>query len=137
MEALRVRLDLENRTLAAQEFCHTVQGESERVTDFVRRLEKAFQVAYGRDDLGSETRDTLLYGQLYEGLRYALMQAPAVSGCQTYKALCIAAKGEERRMAALKQRKQYERTPLTTPMTGRPAKTHHHALEESKNHHGL
>ena len=78
--------------MAAQDFHHAVQLENESVADFVRRLEKTFQIAYGRDKLKPETRDTLLYGQLQEGLKYKLVRGPAVSGAQTYKELCTAAK---------------------------------------------
>ena len=48
-----------------------------------------------------ETRKTLLHGQLQEGLRYALMKAPAVSGARDYQELCTAAKNEERRLNEL------------------------------------
>ena len=54
-----------------------------------------YRIAYGRDALD---------GQLYEGLRYELMLSPAVSE------LATAAKAEERRLAALKQRQQYSET---------------------------
>ena len=47
-QALRTRLDPGGRALAAQDFRHTVQRESEAVGDFVRRLERTFQIAYGR-----------------------------------------------------------------------------------------
>ena len=96
---------------------HAVPGSA---AEFIRRLEKAYQVAYGKHSLNKDTRDALLYGQLYEGLRYELMRAPAVSGTQSYQELCVAAKGEEHRLAALRQRQQYKpqgepssRTPRT------------------------
>ena len=47
--ALRVRLDPGGKAIAAQDFRHTVQSESESVADFVRRLERMFRIAYGRD----------------------------------------------------------------------------------------
>ena len=50
-----------------------------------------------------ETRDTLLYRQLQEGLKYSLMEAPAVSGVTSNQSLCVAAKREERRQAELKK----------------------------------
>lgn len=53
--SLRSHLDPGSRTLAAQEFRHAIQGKDEKVADYIRRLEKAFQVAYGRDDFGHET----------------------------------------------------------------------------------
>ncbi len=43
--------------LAVQDFS---QKDEETVADFIRRLERHFRVAYGRDGLGSETRNTLL-----------------------------------------------------------------------------
>ena len=46
--------------------------------------------------MSSETRNAFLYGQLQEGLRYNLMEAPAVSGAPDYQALCLAVKTEEK-----------------------------------------
>ena len=80
MSALRARLDPGSKALAAQEFRHTTQRESESVADFTRRLERTFKIAYGRDALSADTRDTLLHGQLQDGHKYELMKAPAVSG---------------------------------------------------------
>ena len=120
VSALQSRLDPRNRTMAAQEFRHSMQCHGESAAEFIRRLEKAYQVAYGKDSLNKDTRDALLYGQLYEGLRYELMRAPTVSGTKSYQELCVAAKGEEHRLAALRQRQQYKpqgepssRTPRT------------------------
>ena len=56
--------------------------------------------------MSTETRDTLLYSQLQEGLRYDLMRG---SGAQTYKELCLAAKNEEKRLAELRKRQQYQK----------------------------
>ena len=56
----------------------------------------------------AETHGALLHGQLQEGLRHHLMEAPAVSGASTYSMLCHAAKNEECRQAELKKRKQYQ-----------------------------
>ena len=95
IDALRARLDPGSKALAAQDFRHSSQGKEESVADFVRRLEKLYQLAYGGDDLKAETKDALLYGQLYEGLRMDIMRGPAVSGSQGYKQLCVSAKGEE------------------------------------------
>ena len=107
--ALRTRLDPGSRTLAAQDFRHTVQGEAESVADFILRLERRFRIAYGRDGIVSEARDALLYGQLHEGLRYEIIRAPGVSGVDSYSSLCIAAKNEERRLQELKKRQQYSK----------------------------
>lgn len=107
VEVLRSRIDPANKTAAAQDFRHTTQRESESVSDFVRRLERMFQVAYGRDHMTSETRDMLLYCQVQESLRYELMKSPAVSGSSKYSELCTAAKNEEKRIADLRKRQQY------------------------------
>ena len=49
------------------------------------------------------------------------MQSPAVSGAQAYKELCTAGKGEERRVAALKQRRQFSKPAVSTqPITRTP-----------------
>ena len=73
IEALRSRLDCVSKTVAAQDFWHTTQREAESVSNFIHRLERTFRTAYGRDKMSVETRDTLLYGQLQEGLRLQLM----------------------------------------------------------------
>lgn len=107
ISALRSRIDPGERTLAAQDFRHMFQKDTEQVADFIRRLEKTFRIAYGHEKMSSETRDMLLLGQLQEGLRYEPMRGPTVSGAPTYKALCLAAKNEERRLADLRKRVQY------------------------------
>ena len=56
----------------------TVQLDTEGVGDFIRRLERNFRIAYGRDGISAEARDALLYSQLHEGLRYEIMRAPSV-----------------------------------------------------------
>ena len=113
IKALRLRLDPGSRTLAAQEFHHTSQGDNEKVAYFIGRLECTFNVAYGREGMSVETRDTLLHGQLQDALKHELMQAPAVSGAQMYQELCLAARNEEKRLAELK-RQQYLK-PSTQP----------------------
>ena len=69
--------------------------------------------------MSAETCDTLLHGQLQDGLKHELMRAAAVSGAQSYKALCLAARNEEKRLAELKKRQQYLKSASTPP---RPAK---------------
>ncbi len=118
--ALRVRLDPGSKVVAAQDFRHASQRELEYVGEFVRRLEKTFRLAYGDDGMRPDTRDALLFGQLQEGLRYNLMESPAVSGATSYQALCVAAKNEEKRQAALKKRRQYN--PQSNPQWTRPIK---------------
>ncbi len=54
--------------MAAQDFRHLVQNENEPVADYIRRLERSFRVAYGREHLTSETREALLHSQLQEGV---------------------------------------------------------------------
>ena len=94
--------------MSAIDFRHITQKESESVSDFIRRLERTFQLAFGHDPMSAETRDVLLHGKLQDGLRIDLVsKAPAISGAQSYKELCIAAKNEERRLAELKWKKQY------------------------------
>ena len=107
--ALRNRLDPGSKIMAAQDFRHASQEEMEKTRDLIRRLEKLFKVAYGHDNLSVETRNEFLYGQLQEGLRYRLMEAPAVSGAPDYQALCLAAKVEEKRLAELTKCQQYIR----------------------------
>ena len=109
VSALRSRLEHGNRTLAAQDFRHITQKDDELVATFIRRLERTFKIAYGHDVMSKETRDTLLHGQLQEGIRQEIMSSPAVSGAQSYKALCLAAKNEEHRLAELRRRKQYHK----------------------------
>ena len=101
--------------LAATDFRHALQLEGESVADYVRRIERLFQIAYGGDSLSSETKDIMLHSQLHGGLRYDLMRSPAVSGAQSYQELCLAARQEEKRVAELKRRQQYNRTSTTTP----------------------
>ena len=85
IDALRSRLDPGSRALAAQDFRHASQCEGESVADYIRRLEQLFRRAYGRERMSDETRETLLHGQLQEGLCYELMKAPAVSGSHTFR----------------------------------------------------
>ena len=108
VRALRDRLDPGGKAMAAQDFRHCSQSQGESVSDFIRRLERTFRLAYGRDGMLAETRDALLHGQLQEGLQHRLMEAPAVSGASTYAVLCQAAKTEERRQAELRKRRQYQ-----------------------------
>ena len=89
--------------LAAQDFCHTVQSDSESVADYIHRLERNFCIAYGRNGISTEVRDVLLYGQLHKGLCYEIMKAPGVSGVDSHSTLCIASKIEERRLQELRK----------------------------------
>ena len=101
--------------LAVQDFRHASQRDEETVADFIHGLERHFRVAYGRDGLGSETRNALLHSQLQEGLKLELMRALAVSGAESYPALCLAAKNEERCLAEIKKRQQYRKSSSNQP----------------------
>ena len=94
------------RIYAAQDFRRTIQEDKESVSSYIQRLERAFVVAYGRDELTDETKNTMLHSQLQEGLRYDIMRSPAVTGSQSYKELVAAARNEENRQAQLRQRQQ-------------------------------
>ena len=110
MQALQGKLEPANKILAAQDFRHISQGDHKSVADFIRRLEHTFKIAYGQDSMSQETRNTLLHGQLQDGLRYEIMKAPAVSGAQNYPELCLASQNEEKRLLELKKRQQYRQT---------------------------
>ena len=112
-DALCSRLDVGSKVMAAQDFRHTIQREHENVADFVRRLERVFSVAYGKEHMSQETREAFLYGQLQEGLRIDLMRNPSVSGALAYKELCMVARNEEQRLAELRRRKQYQKEEST------------------------
>ena len=115
--------------MATQDFCHASQHDGEPVADYIRCLEQIFRVAYGRETMSDETRNTLLHSQLQEGLSYELMKAPAVSGSHFYQELCLAAKNEEKRLAELVKRRQYMRAPSTrhhVPPEGPSRKTQEH-----------
>ena len=79
------------------------------VTDYIRRLERCYQLAYSRDKLSSEMKEAILFGQLQAGLTYQIVKSPAVSGSQSYKTFCIAAKAEENCIAELRRRQLYQR----------------------------
>ena len=51
--ALRIRLDPGNNTLAALDFRHITQKETESVSEFIRRLEHTFQIAFGHDPMST------------------------------------------------------------------------------------
>ena len=106
-KTLQARLDTVNRVVA-QDFHHLSQQATETVSDFICRLEKMFRRVYGHDKMSAETRNTLLHGQLNDGLRYSLVKAPAVSGASDYQQLCIAARNEERHQENLMKRQQYQ-----------------------------
>ena len=64
VKTLKSRLDPGSKTLAAQDFRHTVQS-AESVGDYICRLERNFRIAYGREGISTEARDALLYSHLH------------------------------------------------------------------------
>ena len=75
-----------------QDFRHLTQAKHESVADFILHLEQTFRRVYGYEKVGEEVRQALLYAQLQEGLWFTKMEAPAVSGSQSYPELCLVAK---------------------------------------------
>ena len=67
-----------------------MQGDDEKVADFICQLEHQFKLAFGRENMSIETHNPLLHGQLQDGLVQELMKAPAVSGTQNFSELCVA-----------------------------------------------
>ena len=57
VEALHACLDPGRQALAAQDFRHTMQREAETVASYIIRIERVFQIAYGHENLTTETRD--------------------------------------------------------------------------------
>ena len=87
---------------------HTTQKTDEPISNFTGRLEQIFKLDLAENIcLMRLERCYYVYGQLQEGLLYALMESPIVSGAQNYKELCAAVKREERRLAELKRKQQY------------------------------
>ena len=80
---LKEKLDQGVKKIVTQDFRHAIQEQKESVSDFIHHLEKMFRRAHGREALTTETQDTLLYGQLQEGLKLEIMQASAVSDSQS------------------------------------------------------
>ena len=67
-------------------------------------------IAHGIDKLSMESKETIHFGQLQEWLSYDIMKSPSVSGNQSYKELCMAAKHEEKRVAELRRCQHYQKT---------------------------
>ena len=75
------------------------QHVGETVSEFISRLKNTFRKAYCtvmRIQLQTHI-NTLLYGQLHEGLRYSLLKAAAVSGATNNIQLYVAARNKEGR----------------------------------------
>ena len=73
----------------------------------IRRPEKG----YDKDRMSLETRVTLLYGQLQDGLRDSLTREPVVAGPHSYQELHVYpfAKNEEKQQRDLAKRRAYHR----------------------------
>ena len=102
------KLNLDGKAIAAQGYCHLVQHNGESVVDFISQLERTSCKVYGHENMSMKTHNTLLYGQLHEGLRCNLLKSPAVSGAIGYTQLCVAARTEERRQNELSRRQHYQ-----------------------------
>ena len=142
-EALHNKLNPHICILAAQEFRYAVQYDDQSVADYIRRLELAYLKAYC-EKMSNETCNALVFGQLQEVLKYALVRA--VSGTQGYQQLCTAARNEERKLmesgrrcqnprpqqAASPHRQQQLKAKLSTPVTGTtPQRTGYSTLAPS------
>ena len=120
LKVLKERVDTGQRALAAQDFRHLQQCDNEMVGDFIGRLKRTFQLAYGADVMAEETRQRLLQGQLQEGRKDEILQSPTVLGSLDYTALCLAAKNKERRLTEL-ARRQHHRNSGPPKGTSTPA----------------
>ena len=76
-----------------------------------------FRTAYGRDEMSTETREVILYTQMHAGLKYSLIESPAVSRATDYKQLCLSARNEEKRLLDLEKwsRALQPQAPLAIP----------------------
>ena len=79
-----------------------------------------------------ETRNTLLHGQLQDGLKQELTRAPAVSGAQNFSELCVASRNEEKRMIELKRRQQYGRITKTSGQSPREVGNRGNSSEQGR-----
>ena len=114
--------------LDPQDFCHTLHRENESVRDFIRRLERTFQLAYGRDNTSTETWVTLSCKRDCATLSYSHQP---FSGAQTYSELCLAAKDEEK-TGGLKEAKKYRKEVLSPNGTSGRSWTHSHTRQTSQ-----
>ena len=83
------RLETGSKVIAAQDFRRLMQEDKQQVMDFICKLEQTFWLAYAHDNLLPETRDTMLLAQMQVGLRYSLVESPAVSCATSYPILCV------------------------------------------------
>ena len=85
VDILHLRIDVGSKAAAVQDFQHIVQSDPESVSYLIQHLELTFRIVYGRSSMSSNTKDTLLYSQMKEGLQLKLMKGPAVSGAMIYQ----------------------------------------------------
>ena len=64
---LRIGWSYGRQALATQDFRHLRQEDNENMSDFIRKLEHTFKLAYSRDPMLRETRATLLLGKCKMG----------------------------------------------------------------------
>lgn len=79
------------------------------VTDYMGWLQQCYQLVYDKDKLTLEAKEAI-FGQLRAGLSYQIVKSLAVSGSQSYRGLCVAANTEEKCIAELRHRQQYQRS---------------------------
>ena len=82
--------------------------------------------------MSAETRAALLFGQMQEGIKFELMESPAVSGATDYKQLCLSARNEEKRLAELEKRRHSMRIPAgpqPAPIPTNTPQAEHNPLE--------
>lgn len=99
-----------SQILPAQDFCHSIQEEQEAIYTFIQKLERAFCVVYGEDNLKLQTKHAIHTDSCRRDSNihvYSLMRSPSVSGALYYKELCMAAKNKQRRQIELKKHQQY------------------------------
>ena len=77
VKSLRECLEPCSKVMVGQDFRQTMQKDTETDADFICRLERIFCIAFGSDKLSKETKDTMLYGQLQEGLLLSIIRSLA------------------------------------------------------------
>ena len=89
-------------TLAAQDLCHLVQGEEEKIVDFICWLKHQYKLASGWKNTSKEKRNVMLLDQLQDGLKQELIMVPSVLGAHNFSEFCVASWNKEKRLIELK-----------------------------------
>ena len=99
------------RVFAAQDFRHTSQKEMESTADFIRRLERTFNVAYGHDSMSVETHETILYNQLHMRKDYTLWshEKPSCLWCPELQRALSGCRERKKRDKQNSERDEYNR----------------------------